>query len=52
MEPDIWPLDPIATAALVVRAIDDIDERTEEEDEDLLADLLAAAWGSGWAQSQ
>jgi hypothetical protein len=52
MEPDIWPLDPIAGAALVVRAIDDIDISSEEDRDALLSDLLCAAWGSLWAQNQ
>ncbi len=52
MEPNIWPLDPIYAAALVVRAIDDIDESTEEEQVALLSDLMQAAWGNVWAQNQ
>jgi hypothetical protein len=52
MEPNSWPLDPIATAALVIRAIDDIDASTEEQRDILLSDLLCAAWGSIWAQNQ
>jgi hypothetical protein len=52
MEHQNWPLDPIAAAALVVRAIDDIDESSEEDRDALLSDLLCAAWGSIWAQNQ
>ena len=52
MEPDIWPLDPFSTAALVMRVIDDIDESTEDEQVALLSDLMSAAWGSIWAQNQ
>ncbi len=48
MEPEQHqpPLDPILVAALVMRAIDDIDESTEEEREALLSALLCAAWGN------
>ncbi len=52
MEPDIWPLDPVSAAALVVRVIDDIDHASDEDCDDLLSDLLCAAWGSLWAQNQ
>jgi len=50
--PDDRPLDRIRGAALVARAIDDIDASTEEQSEALLSDLLCAAWGSVWAQNQ
>jgi hypothetical protein len=52
MEPDIWPLDPMAAAAIVVRTIDNIDISSEEDRDALLSDLLCAAWGSLWAQNQ
>jgi hypothetical protein len=52
MEPDSWPLDPITAAALVTRVIDDIDASSEEQRDELLADLLCAAWGSILAQNQ
>jgi hypothetical protein len=52
MEPNSWPLDPLLTAALVIRAIDDIDACDEEDLEVLLEDLMRAAWGSIWAQNQ
>lgn len=52
MEPNAYPTDPVATAALVVRAIDDIDNRTEDEEVALLSDLMCAAWGSIRAQNQ
>ncbi len=52
MEPNIWPLDPMSAAALVTRIIEDIDASTDGERDDLLADLLCAAWGSIWAQNQ
>jgi len=51
MEPDRWPLD-LEAIALVLRAIDDIDERDEELRDALLSDLLCAAWGSVLAQNQ
>ena len=50
MEPN--DLDPINTAALVMRVIDDIDRSSAERRENLLNDLLRAAWGSLAAQSQ
>ncbi len=52
MERDIWPIDPMSAATLVVRAIDDIDESSEEDRMTLLSHLLAAAWGSVQAQNQ
>ena len=51
MDPDRWPLD-LETTALVLRVIDDIDERDDEMWDALLADLLCAAWGSVRAQNQ
>src|SRR5271165_5415188 len=50
MEPNIWPLDPLSIAALVARTIDNIDSSTEEDRDDLLANMLCAAWGSILAQ--
>ena len=52
MEPDHQPIDPILAAALVMRAIDDIDESTEEEREALLSALLCSSWGNLNALSQ
>ena len=52
MEPERWPLDAASAAALVVRAVDDIDRRRQEETDVLLSDLLCAAWPSCWAQDQ
>jgi hypothetical protein len=37
---------------LVVRAIDDIDQRSEEQRDALLLDLLCAAWGNPSARNQ
>ncbi len=52
MEPDTWPTDPLAHAALVARTIDEIDSSTEQQQTDLLGSLLCAAWGSLRAQNQ
>jgi hypothetical protein len=52
MEPNSWPTDPIAAAALVSRVVDDIDAGDDESRDALLADLLCAAWGSLAAQNQ
>jgi hypothetical protein len=52
MEPNNWPLDPIAAAELVVRVLEDIDDSGEEQRNQLLSDLLCAAWGSILAQNQ
>lgn len=52
MEPDHQPLDRILAATLVMRAIDDIDESTEDEQEALLSALLCAAWGNLHALAQ
>lgn len=52
MEPDIWPLDKPAVAALVARTVNAIDGRDEKENDSLLMNLLAAAWGNVAAQHQ
>jgi hypothetical protein len=52
MEPGSFPADPVAIAAVVVRAIDDIDIATDDDRMTLLADLLCAAWGTPQAQNQ
>ena len=52
MEPKIWPLDPMSSAVLVARVIDEIDEDSEEQRDDLLRELLYTAWGNLWAQNQ
>jgi hypothetical protein len=46
------PLDPASAAELVARVIFDIDAGDDERRDDLLGDLLCAAWGSALAQSQ
>jgi hypothetical protein len=50
MEPN--GLDPVSAAALVVRLIEDIDQRSDEQLDAVLSDLLCAAWGSPPAQNQ
>jgi hypothetical protein len=52
MEPKLWPLDPLSAAALVARAIDELDASSEEQRDALLCELLQSAWGSIWAQNQ
>jgi len=52
MEPNIWPLDAPAVTALVARTIRAIDARDEAENDALLMNLLAAAWGNVAAQHQ
>jgi hypothetical protein len=52
MERDGLPRDPIDAAALVVRVVHQIDQRSHEQSETLLCDLLCAAWGSVTAQNQ
>jgi len=52
MEQNEWPLDLIAKAVRVARAIEDLDESTEEDQCTLLSGLMCAAWGSIWAQNQ
>jgi len=46
------PLDTESAAALVTRAISDIESRDDERRFDLLDDFLAAAWPTHWAQLQ
>jgi hypothetical protein len=52
MEPKDWPLDRISAAALVRRVIEDVDCSSGEDRDDLLCELLFAAWGNDWAQNQ
>jgi len=52
MEPDHQSFDPKGAAELVVRAIDDIDQSTEERREALLSALLCAAWGNACSLNQ
>ncbi|HKH79918.1 MAG TPA: hypothetical protein VJ996_07840 [Solirubrobacteraceae bacterium] len=52
MEPRDWPLDPVAAAATVARAIEVLDASDEDERDALLYELVIAAWGSVWAQDQ
>jgi hypothetical protein len=52
MEPRERPLDSVAAAAVVVRAIDEVDASSEDERDALLYDLVSRAWGSLWAQDQ
>jgi hypothetical protein len=52
MESESWPLDAVSAAALVVRAVCDIDQSSHEQRDVLLSDLLCAAWPSCWAQDQ
>jgi hypothetical protein len=52
MDPRDWPLDPVATAAIVVRVIEDVDGSDEDQRDALLYDLLSAAWGTLWALDQ
>jgi hypothetical protein len=47
-----WPLDAASAAALVERVICDLDDRSDEDSDVLLSDLLCAAWPSCWAQDQ
>jgi hypothetical protein len=46
MEPEEWPIDAMASAELVVRIVDDLVGRTEEERDILLSDMLCVAWPS------
>jgi hypothetical protein len=50
MEPN--GLDPLSSAALVLRVIEDIDCCSDEQREALLLDLLSAAWGGSPALNQ
>jgi hypothetical protein len=52
MGPEDCPLDRLSAAALVVRVVDELDTSTEEQQDDLLCELLCAAWGSILAQNQ
>jgi len=52
VESDIWPLEPASAAALVVRAIEDIDHSGKGEREALLIELVRISWGTIWAQLQ
>jgi hypothetical protein len=52
MGPEDRPLDRISTAVLVVRVIGELDASSEEQRDELLCELLCAAWGSILAQNQ
>jgi hypothetical protein len=52
MEPRDWPLDPVATAAVVAHVIEDIDACSEDQRDALLYELVRAAWGTLWASDQ
>jgi hypothetical protein len=52
MDPRDWPLDPVATAAVVVRVIEFLDESDEDQRDELLYDMVSAAWGSLWVLDQ
>ena len=47
-----WPTDPAPGARMLMILIRDIDMRTYEDREDLLADLLSVAWPTDVGQSQ
>ena len=50
MEPN--GLDPVYNAAVVVRAIEDIDQSSDEQRDSLLTELLCRAWGGPPAVNQ
>ena len=52
MTSDSWPFDPTWSGALVRVMIRDIDRRGMSDDDQILADLLCAAWPSQCAQDQ
>jgi hypothetical protein len=52
MGPEDRSLERISTAVLVVRVIDELDASSEEQRDELLCELLCAAWGSILAQNQ
>jgi hypothetical protein len=52
MEPKDQSLARLARAALVVRVVDELDVSSEEQRDDLLCELLCAAWGDILAQNQ
>jgi hypothetical protein len=52
MDPRDWPLDPMATEAVVVRVIETLDESDEDQRDALLYDFVSAAWGTLWALDQ
>jgi hypothetical protein len=42
----------MSSAVLVARVIDEVDESSEEQRDELLSELLYTAWGNVWAQNQ
>jgi len=52
MDPRDWPLDPVATAAVVVCVVEELDRRDEDQSDAVLYELLSAAWGTLWALDQ
>jgi hypothetical protein len=47
-----WPTDPASAAKLLAILVCDIDLRTHEDSEDMLAEFLRAAWPTPRGQSQ
>jgi hypothetical protein len=47
-----WPTDPASAAKVLAILILEIDKRTYEDREDLLADLLSVAWHTHIGQRQ
>jgi hypothetical protein len=52
MEFDNGPVDAIPDAALVARVAGDIDHSESEQRDELLSDLLCAAWPTPTSQAQ
>ena len=50
--PEPWPTDPAAAAARLMLLVLDIEERTQEDHDVLLADLLRVAWPTSRGQDQ
>ena len=49
---DGWRLEARRALELIVRAIDDVENTSDERQDLLLADLLCAAWPTATAQDQ
>jgi hypothetical protein len=50
--PGPWPTDDASAAAVLATVVRDIDGRSDEDHDALLADFLCTGWPTHWAQRQ
>jgi hypothetical protein len=50
--PDPWPTDAAIAPAILAGLVRDIDARSEQEHEVVMAEFMVTAWPSRWARTQ